>query len=112
MIESYIFGRMEIRGQAYTSDLILFPDKINDSWWRVTGHKLSLQDIEDVFRENPEVLIIGTGFYGIMEVGEDVKEAAQSKGITLIIEKTENAVQRYNEIASEKKTIGAFHLTC
>jgi len=112
MIESYTFGRMEIKGQAYTSDLILFPDKINDSWWRETGHKLSLQDIEDVFRENPEILVIGTGFYGIMEVGEDVKEAAQSKGITLIIEKTENAVQRYNEISSEKKTIGAFHLTC
>lgn len=112
MIESYTFGRMEIKGEAYTSDLILFPDRINDSWWRKTGHKLSLQDIDDVLQENPEVLVIGTGFYGIMEVEEEVKEAAQSKGITLIIEKTENAVQCYNEIASEKKTIGAFHLTC
>jgi len=112
MIESYTFGRMEIKGQAYTSDLILFPDKINDSWWRETGHKLSLKDLEDVFQETPEALIIGTGFYGIMKVEEEVKEAAQSKGITLIIEKTESAVQRYNEIASKKKTIGAFHLTC
>jgi hypothetical protein len=103
---------MEIKGQAYTSDLILFPDKINDSWWRQTGHKLSLPDIEEVFLEIPEVLVIGTGFYGIMKVGEDVKQAAQAKGITLIIEKTENAVQRYNEISSKKKTIGAFHLTC
>lgn len=112
MIESYTFGRMEIKGQAYSSDLILFPDKINDSWWRETGHKLSLKDLEDVFKENPEVLVIGTGFYGIMKVEEEVKEAAQSKEIILIIEKTENAVQRYNEIASKKKTIGAFHLTC
>ena len=112
MIESYTFGRMEIKGQAYTSDLILFPDKINDSWWRETGHKLSLKDIEDVLQEIPEVIVIGTGFYGILEVEEEVKETAQSKGITLIIEKTENAVQSYNEIASQKKTIGAFHLTC
>lgn len=112
MIESYTFGRMEIKGQAYTSDLILFPDKINDSWWRETGHKLSLKDIEDVLQENPEVIVIGTGFHGILEVEEEVKETAQSKGITLIIEKTENAVQSYNEIASQKKTIGAFHLTC
>jgi hypothetical protein len=112
MIESYTFGRMEIKGQAYTSDLILFPDKINDSWWRETGHKLSLKDIEDVLQDTPEVIVIGTGFYGILEVEEEVKETAQSKGITLIIEKTENAVQSYNEIASQKKTIGAFHLTC
>ena len=112
MIESYTFGRMEIKGQAYTSDLILFPNKINDSWWRETGHKLSLKDIEDVLQEIPEVIVIGTGFYGILEVEEEVKEKAQSKGITLIIEKTENAVQSYNEIASQKKTIGAFHLTC
>ena len=112
MIESYTFGRMEIKGRAYTSDLILFPDKINDSWWRETGHNLSLKDLEDVFQETPEVLVIGTGFYGIMKVKEEVKQAARSKGVTLIIEKTENAVQQYNEIASEKKTIGAFHLTC
>lgn len=112
MIGSYSFGRMEIEGQAYTSDLILFPDKIKDSWWRETGHILSLKDIQEVFQEAPEVIVIGTGFYGIMKVEEEVKEAAQSKGITLIIEKTENAVQRYNEIASKKKTIGAFHLTC
>ncbi len=112
MIDSYSFGRMEIRGQAYTSDLILFPDKIKDSWWRESGHTLSLRDMEDVFQETPEVIVVGTGFYGIMKVEEEVKQAAHSKGITLVIEKTEKAVESYNKIAPQKKTIGAFHLTC
>lgn len=112
MIDSYSFGRMEIGGQAYTSDLILFPDKIKDSWWRERGHRLSLKDMEDVFQETPEFIVIGTGFYGIMKVAEEVKQAAQSKGITLVIEKTEKAVESYNKIATQKKTIGAFHLTC
>jgi len=34
MIESYSFGQMVIDGQEYTSDLIIFPDRINSSWWR------------------------------------------------------------------------------
>ena len=112
MIESYSFGHMFIKGRIITSDLILYPHKINDSWWRISGHAVCLKDIEDIFRENPEVLIIGTGFYGLMEVEEEVKAYAQSQGIQLIIEKTEKAVQSYNTLALQKKTIGAFHLTC
>jgi hypothetical protein len=112
MIDAYSFGRMEIGGRTYTSDLILFPDKIKDSWWRESGHRLSLRDMEDVFQEAPEVIVIGTGFYGIMEVEGEVKQTAQSTGITLVIEKTEKAVESYNKIAPQKKTVGAFHLTC
>lgn len=112
MIESYAFGRMEIRGQTYTSDLILFPDKVKESWWRETGHKLSLKDIEDVFQEALDVLVVGTGFHGLMKVDEGVKKHARSKGITLVVEKTTQAVQSYNNTASQQKTIGAFHLTC
>jgi hypothetical protein len=112
MIESYAFGRMDVDGRTYTSDLIIFPDRVNDSWWRKSGHNLCLEDIEDVLQEKPEVLVIGTGFYGIMGVEKEVKSHLQSKGIELITAKTEKAVQSFNGLASKKKTIGAFHLTC
>jgi hypothetical protein len=112
MIESYSFGLMVIDGQKYTSDLIIFPDRIQSSWWRITGHRLCLQDLESVIKEEPEVLTIGTGFTGLMKVEEEVKNYAQEKGIILIIEKTKKATQKFNELAPTKKTIGAFHLTC
>ena len=112
MIKTYSFGRMVIKSQTYTSDVILFPDRIDDSWWRKSGHRVCLEDIEDVLREEPEVLVIGTGFYGLMKVEEEVECHAQSSGIELIVKKTKNAVLSFNEIASQKKTIGAFHLTC
>jgi len=112
MIESYAFGRMDVDGRPYTSDLIIFADRINDSWWRKTGHSVCLEDIEDVFKEKSEVLVIGTGFYGLVKVEEEVKSHAQSQGIILVIKKTEKAVQSFNTFASKKKTIGAFHLTC
>lgn len=112
MIQSYSFGRMVVDGQTYTSDLIIFPEKIKDSWWRKSGHRLCLEDLEDVLKEEPEVLVIGTGFYGLMKAEEEVKREAEAKGIALIIEKTEQAVENFNELASKRKTIGAFHLTC
>jgi hypothetical protein len=112
MIESYNFGIMVIDGQKYTSDLIIFPDRIKSSWWRITGHRLCLQDLESVIREEPEVLVVGTGFTGLMKVEEEVINYAQEKEMTLIIEKTKKATQRFNELAPTKKTIGAFHLTC
>ena len=112
MIDSYAFGRMVVDNQTYTSDLIIFLDRIHSSWWRRRGHNLCVGDVEDIFLEAPEVLVIGTGFSGLMKVEDEVKREAKTKGVELIIDKTKAAVQRFNELSIRKKTIGAFHLTC
>jgi hypothetical protein len=112
MIEAYQFGRMVIGGTAYTSDLILLTDKILSSWWRKSGHKLCLSDLEEVVKEKPDILIIGTGAIGMMKVNEEVKQYAQKEGISLIIERTGKAVQTYNHLSGGNKITAAFHLTC
>lgn len=112
MIESYTFGSMVVDGQKYTADLIIFPGRIKSSWWRKTGHTLSMKDIEDVFKEEPEVLVVGTGAMGVMKVEDEVKRYSKEHGIKLIIEKTAKAVESFNTLSEEKRTIGAFHLTC
>jgi len=103
---------MVISGKAYTSDLIIFPDRIDPSWWRKSGHRLCVEDLKDVLQEDLEVLVVGTGYTGVMKVKKEVTQYTKSHGIELIIEKTKKAVERYNSIFSQKKTIGAFHLTC
>ncbi|MDH7511790.1 MAG: MTH938/NDUFAF3 family protein [Clostridiales bacterium] len=112
MIENYDFGAMVVDGTKYTADLILLPGRINPSWWRKEGHRLNLEDIEDVLQEDIEVLVIGTGFFGFMKVSSEVHQAVQSKGIVLRVEKTKKATQIFNEFAAHKRTAGAFHLTC
>ncbi len=112
MIDSYKFGKMVVEGQVYSSDLIIYPDRIDSSWWRKSGHRLCLEDIKEILEEKPEILVVGTGAYGLMRVDKEVKDYAQAEGIELIVDKTKNAVQKFNELASQKKTIGAFHLTC
>ena len=65
MIEDYSFGRMTIDGQAYTSDLIVYPDgRIQDSWWRGAGHRLCVEDIQSLIDSEPDVIVAGTGMSG------------------------------------------------
>ncbi len=33
-IDHYVFGKMVVDGKTYTSDLIVYPDRVDPSWWR------------------------------------------------------------------------------
>ena len=34
MIDAYDFGRIVIDENAFTTDVIIFPDRVMDEWWR------------------------------------------------------------------------------
>ncbi len=54
-IENYQFGRITIEGRTYTSDVIISPDGVNNSWWRETGHEVSINDLGPILEADPEV---------------------------------------------------------
>ncbi|HDD24034.1 MAG TPA: hypothetical protein ENF52_01190, partial [Chloroflexi bacterium] len=61
-IESYEFGRITIRGQTYTSDVLVFPDgQVQSNWWRAEGHRLRLEDLTELLSQRPDVIVVGTG---------------------------------------------------
>ena len=112
-IESYSFGVMKINGVEYSADLIVFPDRIRSDWWRKQGHSLAIEDLDDVLDFKPEVLIVGKGISGIMQIPALTKKTLEEKAIVLIVENTGRAWQLFNEqIQKGKKAVGAFHLTC
>ena len=114
VIESYDFGEIIIDRRRYFNDVIIFPDRVKSGWWRREGHKLSIEDLEEVLKERPQILIIGTGYSGLMKVPEEVKERLNSLGIKVIVEPTREACRTYNAIMKSegKKVIAALHLTC
>lgn len=113
MIESYQFGEIKINGKTYTSDVIIYPDHIDSSWWRKTSHELGRYDLADeVIKENPDVILVGTGFYGYMKVLPEAKKLIESKGIKLLVEDTKKACETYNQLSKTQKVIAFFHLTC
>jgi hypothetical protein len=110
-IDDYSFGRIVIGLRTYTSDVIVYPDRVDASWWRKEGHCLQPEDLAAVVAAGPERVIIGTGNSGVMEVPERTKAFLEEKGIMVSIERTGRAVQLFNG-QSGRNVIGAFHLTC
>ncbi len=112
-IEDYSFGRIVINGRAYNSDVKIILDKVVPNWWRKEGHHLYPEDIQDILDSGVEILVVGTGAYGVMKIDPTVKEACAERGIRLETYKTAEAVKRFNELArAGEKVAGAFHLTC
>lgn len=113
MIDSYRFGRITVDGAEYTRDLIILPDRVKSDWWRAEGHRLRVEDLEEVLAHEPDVLVVGMGAYGLMKVGDDVKKALTETGILLKAERTAEACDVYNELVEEgKQVVAALHLTC
>lgn len=112
IIDSYQFGQVVVNGKNYSSDVIIFPDRVKDSWWRKTGHQLCLEDIAEILPENPKVLIVGTGASGLMTVLPEVKQSLDAQGIKLIVEATDKACNTYNQLCHSQMVVAALHITC
>lgn len=113
-IDSYKFGRIVIDGKEYSKDLIIFPNRVNENWFRKEGHKLCLEDISEIFKNKGEnfTLIIGTGYNGLMQVPEEVINEIKARGVYVVIKTTNEAVKIFNEKVGKEKVIAALHLTC
>jgi hypothetical protein len=112
MINSYNFGHIVVDGKRYTGDLIVFPDRVKAGWWRKDGHRLQVEDLKEVLEAKPEVLVVGTGYYGEMIVPDETRKNVESEGIELIIQKTAEACKVFNRLAEIRKVVVALHLTC
>lgn len=112
-IDSYKFGRIIVDGKTYSSDCLIFQDHVEPGWWRRQGHKLFADDLEAVLSAEPEILVVGCGAYGLMQVSQEVRTVLQQKNIQMEALKTARAIERYNELlATGRKVVAAMHLTC
>lgn len=112
-INSYKFGHIEINNKAYTNDVIIYPDKLKDNWWRNEGHRLHKSDLEKLNDYELDLVIIGTGASGRMNVDPKLQEYFDEQGIEYYISTTDKAVKKHNEMSQkDSKVLTALHLTC
>jgi hypothetical protein len=112
-ITDYEFGRISIEGHTYTSDVIILPDEVRDSWWRREGHSLHIEDLADVIEAQPDVLVVGTGCYGRMQIPPETLTHLESRGIEVVAAPTGDVVGRFNDLQRRHgKTVAALHLSC
>jgi hypothetical protein len=111
-IDNYGFGRITIDGETHTADLVILPDRVIAGWWRDEGHELHAGDLAPVLDAAPEVLVVGTGANGRMQVKDDARRAAAEAGIELLASPTAEAIDTYNSLRERRRVAAALHLTC
>lgn len=117
-LESTKFGRVTINGKAYP-DVLLVGDKIIlrnlERLHRKygTAHIVPPEELDQLLEAGPEVLVIGAGQQGLLQVDSCLKEMAKEAGVSLIIKRTPLALREYQRLVAEGKKVNALiHVTC
>jgi len=113
-IDSYSFGRIRVDGIDYSKDVILLRNEVRSPWWRSAGgHVYAPTDLEEVVAAAPEIVVLGTGYFGRVKVLDETLTVCAEAGSEVIVEKTSRAVESFNQLAAEgRDVVAALHLTC
>jgi len=117
-INSTKFGEIIIDGKKYQQVLIIGDSVEERDSQRLeklfnTTHKIAEWEIDSLFQENPEIILIGTGQDGMLKVDKDLLEKAKKAGIKVITDFTHKIVEIYNEKIKAGKQVNALiHTTC
>ena len=112
-INSCSFGILVINEKTYTKDLIIFPDgEIMTPWWRKRGHQLIIDDLKDLIKTAPEVIVVGAGVSGGVKPDKNLETELAKLSIKFIAAPNEEAIRIFNALVSEKRVGAGFHLTC
>ena len=116
-IEATAFGSITVAGQKIRNDVILRLDgsvkkrkkKLSKQIYG-TSHTISLDEIEHVYEDGAELLIVGTGQHDLVRLSEEAQRYLKKKGCQATLVATPEAIRLWNK--AEGKVIGLFHVTC
>ena len=117
-INSIEFGAITINGKKY-GQVVIVGDKISERQYERlknkfgTSHEIGDWEILEIFKQQPEIIVIGTGMDGKLEVNPGLLALAQMKNIDVIVEHTPKVVTIYNDLIQKGKKVNALiHTTC
>jgi hypothetical protein len=111
-IDCYEFGLIRIDGQTYKTDVLIWPGRIKSDWWRQEAHLLQLDDVAEALAAAPQLLVVGQGDPGRMQVDPSLAAYLSDKGVDLMAFPTKQACQVINELSPKRRLAAALHLTC
>ena len=116
-VDSFRFGSIVINGKKYGHDVLLFPDGSMEErkagFWKFGSHTINKNEIEELVKANPEVVIVGTGTMNRAGLTPDAESFAKDTGFELVALPSAEAVERLNQLAGEGKRVAALiHITC
>jgi hypothetical protein len=119
-IERFEWGRFQIDGVVHSMDGegvgkdIFVVGRDVKPWKARKGHRLKPAMVACALEEEIDILVIGNGVNGAIDVTKKTRAAIKAAGIdTLIVENTPEACQTYNRLFKEGKRAALLaHGTC
>ena len=119
-IEKFSWGRFIIHGEIHSEmgegvgkDICIINGQVS-AWTARKGHRLTPKMVACVLDEDIDILVIGNGVNGAIKVLKKTQKTIKEHGIQkLIIQKTPEACQFYNEMVRQGKKVAFLaHGTC
>jgi hypothetical protein len=111
------FGAIAVEGTVFEHDIMIRLDgqvkkrkkKLSKAIYG-TSHVISLDEARHVYEKGADLLVVGTGQYGLVELSEEANDYFKRKGCRVELLPTPEAIRAWNE--AEGAVIGLFHVTC
>ncbi len=120
-VEETGFGYIVIDGRRFDHDVVVRADgtvearkkELSSKYKRFIGHTpLGPEEAADLVKDNPEIIVIGTGQYGVLPIHGEAEKILKESGAKIVKLKTPDAIKEYNRLSSKHKVTALFHVTC
>lgn len=116
-IDSVSFGVVVVGGQELANDIYIRADgKLGKRKKKAarqkygTSHVVDAEELQKVCKGDPQTVIIGAGFQGMVRLTEDAKKYLDSLGVQWSVLTTPEAVEAFNAAKGPKALL--LHVTC
>lgn len=110
------WGSLEVEGRGSYKDAKLWPGGSRAWDWNETGtsHVPGIQpaDVEEVVEQGAETVVLSRGMNERLQVEPETLEMLEDRGVEALVLQTEEAVERYNELAGSEPVGALIHSTC
>jgi len=113
MITEFSFGKIVVNGKTYKNDIKIVDGQVISEWWRKRGHRVEVEDINDILESEPAVVVIGKGSPGLLKSTASLRDYLAANQIDLIEKKTSVAIGVFNGLLQQGRKVAAgFHISC
>ena len=116
-IDSFNFGFIVVDDKQYAGDIVILPDgtvkERNPGKGRLGSHSIARSEIEALTKEQPDIILVGTGVQGMARLARDAEHYLMEPNINLTLLPSPEAVKKYNQYIEDGEKVAALiHVTC
>ena len=116
-INSFNFGFIVVDGRQHVPDALILPDSTvrerQPGRGRLGSHSITGSEIENLYKTQPDVIVVGTGMSGLARLSEEAEAFLAQAGVNPVLLPSSQAVEKFNQLVGEGKRVAALiHITC